>query len=101
MVGIGGHASYGGFGFFSRSWGLVVDQIQSLEVVTFDGAIRNISASSGDGEDLYWAMRGAGGSFGIVTKYEVNTQPEPSSVVYAWYAFSVSFIYIAFICLFL
>lgn len=87
FVGIGGHGGYGGFGFFSRSWGLVVDQLRSVEIVTADGQIRNVSATSAD-SDLFWAVRGAAGSYGIVTKFEVNTHAAPSSVIYATYTYN-------------
>lgn len=67
---------------------MVVDQVTSLEVVTFDGQIRNVS-STGNDTDLFYAMRGAGGSFGIVTAFGVKTHAAPSSVVYATYTWDV------------
>lgn len=84
FVGIGGHGAYGGFGFFSRNWGLVVDQVTSLEVVTFDGQIRNVS-STGNDTELFYALRGAGGSYGIITAFGVQTHAAPSTLVYGIY----------------
>lgn len=66
---------------------MVVDQVNSLEVVTFDGQICNISASTS--ADLFYAMRGAGGSYGIVTAFGLKTHAAPSSVVYAVYTWDV------------
>ncbi|KAF5354867.1 hypothetical protein D9756_005789 [Leucocoprinus leucothites] len=84
-VGIGGHASYGGYGFTSRMWGLTLDHIASLEVVLGNGSI--VTASHDQHPDLFWAMRGAGGSFGITTSIELRTEPVPSSglvFTYQW-----------------
>ncbi|KAF7309489.1 Glucooligosaccharide oxidase [Mycena indigotica] len=84
-VGIGGHSGYGGFGFFSRAKGLTLDTIRSATVVLANGTIA--SASSTVNSDLFWAIRGASPSFGIVTSIEVSTFPAPSSVTvfqYGW-----------------
>ncbi|PPQ74535.1 hypothetical protein CVT24_000103 [Panaeolus cyanescens] len=75
-VGIGGHAAYGGFGFTSRLWGLALDTIISMDVVLADGTITTASATQNP--DLFWAMRGAGSSFGITTSITVRTFPAPS-----------------------
>jgi len=84
-VGLGGHASYGGWGFFSRAWGMTLDTVTSMEVVTATGAI--LTASATQNSDLYWALRGAGGSYGIVTSFNFKTQAAPANVVtgnYDW-----------------
>ncbi|KAF8224091.1 glucooligosaccharide oxidase [Tricholoma matsutake] len=84
-VGIGGHSSYGGFGYTSRMWGLVLDNIKSINMVLANGTI--ITASHNENPDLFWAMRGSGGSFGIATSIEVATYPAPPSVTvfdYNW-----------------
>ena len=53
IVGVGGHAAYGGYGFYSsRSWGVLVDRVVSLEVVTADGNIRIVSEEYDS--DLFW-----------------------------------------------
>ncbi|KAF7370993.1 Glucooligosaccharide oxidase [Mycena sanguinolenta] len=67
-VGIGGHSGYGGFGFTSRAWGLTLDTIKSATVVLANGTIA--TASSTVNPDLFWAIRGASPSFGIVTSIE-------------------------------
>lgn len=64
-VGIGGHASHGGYGFTSRAWGLLCDRVTEHEVVLADGAITRASDSTNEG--LFWALKGAGPSFGIIT----------------------------------
>ncbi|RDA88387.1 hypothetical protein CP532_5535 [Ophiocordyceps camponoti-leonardi (nom. inval.)] len=79
-VGFGGHSLHGGYGFESRLWGLSLDHIQSLEMVLANGTVLN--ASSTINEDLFWAVRGAGESFGVVTKFNIRTQPAPDSLVY-------------------
>ncbi|KAJ6581029.1 glucooligosaccharide oxidase [Mycena capillaripes] len=84
-VGIGGHSGYGGFGFTSRAWGLTLDTIKSATVVLANGTIA--TASSTVNTDLFWAIRGASPSFGIVTSIEVQTFPAPASAIvfqYGW-----------------
>ncbi|KAJ7485395.1 hypothetical protein FB451DRAFT_55770 [Mycena latifolia] len=84
-VGIGGHSGYGGFGFTSRAWGLALDAVKSATVVLANGSI--VIASANSNSDLFWAIRGASPSFGIVTSIEVQTFPAPSSTVafeYVW-----------------
>ncbi|KAI1370985.1 putative glucooligosaccharide oxidase [Hypoxylon crocopeplum] len=78
-VGIGGHFTHGGYGLFSRAWGLAMDQIVGMDVVTADGLC--VHADEVDNDDLYYAMRGAADSFGIVTTFYLKTQPAPTSVI--------------------
>ncbi|KAG6028716.1 hypothetical protein E4U41_000597 [Claviceps citrina] len=85
-VGVGGHLTVGGIGPSSRMWGTALDHVLEMEVVTADGQIRN--ASQNENPDLFWAMRGAGASFGIVTKFTVRTQPAPGNVVEYVYGFN-------------
>ncbi|KAK0461759.1 glucooligosaccharide oxidase [Desarmillaria tabescens] len=75
-VGIGGHVSGGGFGFASRMWGLTLDTVQSMTAVLANGTI--VTASSTSNADLFWAMRGAASSFGIITSIDVQTFTAPS-----------------------
>ncbi|KAI3618228.1 glucooligosaccharide oxidase [Moniliophthora roreri] len=75
-VGIGGHTSFGGFGHTSRMWGLTLDAVSALNVVLADGTA--VRASRESQQDLFWAMRGAGPSFGIITSIEFNTYPVPT-----------------------
>lgn len=70
----------------SRMWGSALDHVVEVEVVTADGSI--VRANENDYADLFWAIRGAGASFGIVTEFVFNTHPEPGSVVEYTYNFS-------------
>ncbi|ETS86733.1 hypothetical protein PFICI_00561 [Pestalotiopsis fici W106-1] len=87
-VGIGGHATHGGYGFSSRSFGLAVDQITALDVVLANGTIT--TATSDSNPDLYWALRGAADSIGIVTGFHMKTSPAPEQVVNFMYDVSQS-----------
>ncbi|KAF1954780.1 FAD-binding domain-containing protein [Byssothecium circinans] len=69
-VGVSGLTLGGGISFFSNRYGWACDNVQSYEVVTASGLIINVSATSYP--DLYWALRGGGGNFGVVTKFNLN-----------------------------
>ncbi|CAH0052526.1 unnamed protein product [Clonostachys solani] len=86
-VGVGGHATIGGLGPMSRMWGSALDHVEEVEVVTADGEIRR--ASYTENADLFFGIKGAGASFGIVTKFKVHTHPEPGNVVE--YTYNLSF----------
>jgi len=66
-TGVAGLTLGGGFGWTSRKFGLTVDNLLSAQVVTADGHVRVASAS--DDADLFWAIRGGGGNFGIATEF--------------------------------
>lgn len=78
-VGAVGYSLGGGYGWLGRKYGLSSDSVLSLEVVTADGAIRQ--ASPTEHSDLFWALRGGGGAFGVVTA--VGIQLYPVTEVYA------------------
>lgn len=72
-TGIAGLTLGGGFGWLSRKHGMTVDNLVSAEVVTADG--ERVRASADDDADLFWAIRGGGGNFGIVTSFEFQLHP--------------------------
>jgi alkanesulfonate monooxygenase SsuD/methylene tetrahydromethanopterin reductase-like flavin-dependent oxidoreductase (luciferase family)/FAD/FMN-containing dehydrogenase len=67
-VGVGGLATAGGVGYFARKHGLTIDHMTAAEVVLADGRI--VKTDAENEPDLFWAIRGAGGNFGIVTSFE-------------------------------
>ncbi|KAI5818346.1 hypothetical protein BZA77DRAFT_277506 [Pyronema omphalodes] len=74
-VGIGGHATLGGFGLNSRLWGLTLDTITSIDAVLANGTA--VTANSSQNRDLFWALRGAGPGFAVVTSFKMRTFPAP------------------------
>ncbi|KAL9942301.1 hypothetical protein ACHAQF_009075 [Verticillium nonalfalfae] len=86
-VGLGGHATIGGLGPSSRMWGSCLDHVVEVEVVTADGKIQR--ASEDENSDLFFALKGAGASFGIITEFVMRTNQEPGDVVE--YTFSLTF----------
>jgi FAD/FMN-containing dehydrogenase len=72
-TGIAGLTLHGGVGHLRRKHGLSIDNLLSVDIVTADGQLRRASAS--ENEDLFWAVRGAGSNFGVVTSFEFQAHP--------------------------
>jgi FAD/FMN-containing dehydrogenase len=72
-TGIAGLTLGGGFGWLSRKYGMTIDNLESAEVITANGEV--VCASSGEHPDLFWALRGGSGNFGIVTRFEFRLHP--------------------------
>jgi FAD/FMN-containing dehydrogenase len=77
-VGIGGITLGGGQGFLSRKYGLTIDDLLAAEVVTADGELLQVDSESHP--DLFWAIRGGGGNFGVVTRFKFRLH-EVGSIV--------------------
>ncbi|MDP9282751.1 MAG: FAD-dependent oxidoreductase, partial [Chloroflexota bacterium] len=67
-VGIGGITLGGGIGYLVRKHGLTIDDLLAADVVTADGQLRHVDAESHP--DLFWAIRGGGGNFGVATRFQ-------------------------------
>jgi alkanesulfonate monooxygenase SsuD/methylene tetrahydromethanopterin reductase-like flavin-dependent oxidoreductase (luciferase family) len=86
-VGVGGLATTGGIGFLARRHGLTIDHVVAAELVLADGSL--VRADANSHPDLLWAVRGAGGNFGIVTALELEAY-ELRDVVFSTMAFEAS-----------
>ena len=87
-TGAGGLVTGGGFGRVARRFGLSVDNLVAVDVVTSDGELRR--ASKDENPDLFWGVRGGGGNFGVVTNFEFELHPMQRQVVAGRILFPIS-----------
>ena len=78
-TGVGGLTLGGGFGRVGRRFGLALDNVKAVDIVTADGQLRHASAE--ENPDLYWGVRGGGGNFGVVTSFEFALHPMQRTIV--------------------
>jgi FAD/FMN-containing dehydrogenase len=77
-VGLGGLTLGGGIGYLVRKFGMTIDSLLAAEIVTADGETRQVDADHEP--DLFWAIRGGGGNFGVATRFKLELQEVPSIV---------------------
>ena len=78
-TGVGGLTTGGGFGRLARRFGMSIDNLESVDVVSADGKLHHASAT--ENPDLFWGVRGGGGNFGIVTNFQFRLHPMQRDVV--------------------
>ena len=87
-TGVAGLTLGGGFGWLSRKYGMTVDSLIAADVVTADGKL--VHASEDENSDLFWAIRGGGGNFGVVTQFEFKLYPLAHEVLSGLIVFPLS-----------
>ncbi|KNG86343.1 putative glucooligosaccharide oxidase [Aspergillus nomiae NRRL 13137] len=86
-ISTGGHFTMGGLGPTARQWGLALDHVEEVEVVLANSSI--VRASNTQNQEVFFAVKGAAASFGIVTEFKVRTQPAPGLAVQYSYTFNL------------
>jgi FAD/FMN-containing dehydrogenase len=87
-TGVGGLTLGGGFGRLGRRFGLSIDNVLEMDIVTPDGKFRRVGPHSDP--DLYWALRGGGGNFGVVTSFLFQLHKMQREVVTGFFAYPLS-----------
>ena len=87
-TGVGGLTLGGGFGRLGRRFGLTIDNVLEMDIVTPDGKLRRVGPD--DDADLYWALRGGGGNFGVVTSFLFQLHEMQRDVVTGFIGFPLS-----------
>lgn len=87
-TGVGGLTLGGGFGRVARRFGLALDNLRAVDIVTADGQFRHASAD--ENPDLYWGVRGGGGNFGVVTSFEFELHQMDREVIGGGIAFPLN-----------
>jgi FAD/FMN-containing dehydrogenase len=86
QVGIGGHATIGGLGPASRMWGAALDHVVEATVVLANGTIA--TASDTQNQDIFFALKGAAASFGVITQFKFRTHEAPGEAIAYTYDFT-------------
>ena len=87
-TGVGGFTLGGGFGRLNRKYGLTIDNVLGAEIITADGQVRTVRADNEP--DLFWAIRGGGGNFGVVSKFHYQLHAFDRNVLSGMLAWPVA-----------
>ncbi len=87
-TGVGGITLGGGFGRIARKFGLSLDNVRAVDIITADGKFRRASAD--ENPELYWGLRGGGGNFGVATSFEFQLHPMDRNVISGSFVFPIS-----------